>query len=317
MEPVGTRRSLERDGSLGALAVPESDSTLASARERALQRLLEVTALERDQQAQTRASLRRDFLRTSILSIASAGAFGTVFRRVLSAELSDLKTPQPESEQVASTPVSTGVAFMWENILFQVGLHAFAILAWEHELPLGNATVRNRPSTEKESLQRVLDLCEKDPWLYVRVYRDFAWSQPAFEELLFRIVPSVLCPSPGAAWHVGIPTSLAFAAAHNLVSNEAETRRSFTLSRSHKLSLDYVPLTQFLLGAFCWYTVRRYGELAPVLAHVFNNQAAAISIVLGGRERQYRYQQLLQEEIALQKSEIQPSGDYRGGVTHV
>ncbi len=144
----------------------------------------------------------------------------------------------------------------------------------------------------------MLDLCMRDPGLYAKVYSKIGCSQPVLEELLFRVLPSMLRPGPGAEWLVGIPTSLAFAGVHNLVSAGAETKRAVPLSSNVKLSLDYVPVSQFLLGAFCWYTARRYGELAPVVAHVFNNQAAAISVVLGGRKNQQRYEQFLKEELS-------------------
>jgi hypothetical protein len=91
---------------------------------------------------------------------------------------------------------------------------------------------------------------------------------------------------------------MAHAAMHNLVPNQVDTKRAIPLSSNTKVSLDYVPLPQFVLGAFCWYTARRYGELAPLVAHVFNNQAGAISLVLGGRRDQRRFAALLEQEIA-------------------
>jgi hypothetical protein len=221
-----------------------------------------------------------------------------VLRRVADTDSWKSTTRQPEAQEPTSSFGSQVVAFTWDNILFQVGSHAFAALAWEHELPVGNAGMRNHAPVERETLQRVLDLCERDPGLYTKVYNKIGWSQPALEELLFRVLPSMWCPGPGVEWHVGIPTSLVFAGIHNLVSAEAETKRAISLGNNVKLSLDYVPLNQFLLGAFCWYTARRYGELAPVVAHVFNNQAAAISVVLGGRRNLQRYEQFLQEELS-------------------
>jgi hypothetical protein len=298
VEPVGTQPSPNQRGRLEDLVSPETDNLLAAARERALQRLLEATARDIQLRAELDSSRRRDFLRTSILGLMSAGALGMVFRRVAASDSWGSTTQQPEEKGSALSFGSQISAFTWDNILFQVGSHAFAALAWEHELSIGNATLRNRAPVDKEAFRRVLDLCKRDPSLYARVYGKIGWFQPALEEVLFRILPSVLCPGPGAEWLVGIPTSLAFAGVHNLVSAGAETKRAIPLDSNLKLSLDYIPLTQFLLGAFCWYTARRYGELAPVVAHVFNNQASAISVVLGGRKNQQRYEQFLKEEVS-------------------
>jgi hypothetical protein len=298
MKPVESRQSPDKQGALGDLVSPESDRRLDAARERALLRLLEVTARDSQLRAELNTSRRRDFLRTSILGLVSAGSLGMVLRRIADTDSWQTPSRQPEEQGRGSSFGSKLVAFTWDNILFQAGSHAFAALAWEHELPVGNATLRNHGPVDKESFRRVLDLCMRDPGLYAKVYSKIGCSQPVLEELLFRVLPSMLRPGPGAEWLVGIPTSLAFAGVHNLVSAGAETKRAVPLSSNVKLSLDYVPVSQFLLGAFCWYTARRYGELAPVVAHVFNNQAAAISVVLGGRKNQQRYEQFLKEELS-------------------
>lgn len=298
MRPSESRRSTDKPGTLGDLLSPEGDSRLVVARERALERLLDILARDSQLRAESNTSRRRDFLRTSILGLVSAGALGMVVRRVVDTHSWNATTRQPEGQGPAPSLGSQVFAFAWDNILFQVGSHAFAALASEHQLPVGNASMCNHAPVEKEALRRVLDLCKRDPGLYAKVYNNIGWSQPALEELLFRVLPSLMCPGSGVEWHVGIPTSLAFAGVHNLVSAEVETKRAVLLGANAKLSLDYVPLNQFLLGAFCWYTARRYGELAPVVAHVFNNQAAAISVVLGGRKNLQRYEQFLKEELS-------------------
>jgi len=285
--------------SVDELATPNAKTNVAAARERALQRLFEEKLSQIEEQRLTNELRRRDFLRVSLLGVVGVGALSNVARRASASESWQDTKSQRDGDAVTSSAhlVELG-SFGWDNLLFQIGSHACARIIYEHDLPLGNAAFCNSNDSDKQLLRRRLELWDAEPSLYAKVYRDYGWAGPCFEELVFRVAPSLLVSGEGAAWQVGIPLSIAHAATHNLVPNQVNTKRAIALSSNTKFSLDYVPLPQFILGAFCWYTARRYGELAPLVAHVFNNQAGAISLVLGGRRDQIRFTALLEEELA-------------------
>jgi membrane protease YdiL (CAAX protease family) len=237
-----------------------------------------------------------------MLGALSAGALGITLQRIVDTDSWNSTTTTSDAQVPTSQLVSQGLAFTWDNLLFQAGSHAFAALAWDHNLPVGNASLTTRALDQKESLRRALELYQKDPWLHAKAYKYIAWSAPLQEELLYRVIPSILCSGSGEEWRVGIPSSLVFAAGHNVVSPTAATKHAIPLGAHFKLSLDYVPLPQFFLGAFCWYAARRYGDLTPIVAHMLNNQAGAISLVLAGRASLRRYEQFLQEELSRSES---------------
>ena len=89
-----------------------------------------------------------------------------------------------------------------------------------------------------------------------------------------------------------------FAAAHNFTPLAGGSAGGMVgLGDSSGSRLNVVPLPQFLLGAYCWYVMRRYGDLAPFVAHAFNNQASALALCWGGKAMFAEFQRLLSEEL--------------------
>lgn len=280
---------------------------IVAARERAFQRLYEGRIISRSEEMPVRTINRRSFLRAVGLGTVAVGAFSSLISHGAS-RVQTLQDAPEGSRPLYNSQLERVSLFAWENALFQAGHIAFGVLCGELKLPFGNASMRGG-RVERRSIERVVDAFERDPLFAAKIYIEAAWLAPIAEEVMFRVIPSVCLRRQGAHWQVGIPTALAYAAAHNLVSSNAETRRAISLGTNAKLSLDYVPLNQFMLGAFFWYLARTHGELAPVLAHVFNNQLAGISLVWGGRETYQRFQQLLGEELSRPESPaVRPDG---------
>ncbi|MEY4700608.1 MAG: hypothetical protein RL326_795, partial [Pseudomonadota bacterium] len=190
--------------------------------------------------------------------------------------------------------------FLWENILFQVGQWAFAHIAYEHKLPLGNASMASS-GLRRVDIERTVALYEKNSSPTLELYSTVGVVGPIVEELMFRVFPSLMTQSPGIQWQVGIPFNLVYALMHSVVPESAETKLSFPISSTQKISLDHLPLPQFVLGAFCWYCARTYGSLAPILTHTFNNQIPAIVVAWGGKQTYEQFQHLLAEELAREK----------------
>lgn len=87
-------------------------------------------------------------------------------------------------------------------------------------------------------------------------------KQEAYEELLFRLGPSLLTNLFGATkggvfWEVGVPIQYLFAVIHG--TSDKEGKR-------------YIPAPQFILGLFYWYLQRKKGVHHNVLSHIFSNQ---------------------------------------------
>jgi hypothetical protein len=187
--------------------------------------------------------------------------------------------------------------FLWENILFQVGQWAFAHIAYEHKLPLGNASMAGS-GPRRVDIERTVALYEKNSSQTLELYSTVGVVGPIVEELMFRVFPSLMTQSPGIQWQVGIPFNLVYALMHAVVPESAVTKLSFPISSTQKISLDHLPLPQFVLGAFCWYCARTYGALSPILTHTLNNQIPAIVVAWGGKQTYEQFQNLLAEELA-------------------
>lgn len=285
-----------QSNSSGELSLPvRADVDVAAARARAFQRLYDARVALRAAPDSPVSVTRRDFFKNLGLGAVAVGCLTSVATQGASRvrQLDNGSERQKGAEVSAHSKIGL---FLWENVLFQAGHVALGNLCFKLKLPVGNASVRSM-GIEKASIERVVEAFERDPFLAAKIYGEAAWLIPISEELLFRVIPSLCLRKEGAHWQVGIPTTLAYAAVHNIVPANAPTERAISLGPHSKISLDYVPLTQFMLGAFCWYLARTQGELAPVLAHIFNNQLGAISLVLGGRQTYQQFEQLLREEL--------------------
>ena len=293
---------LPRAQAAGSLTVPDG------ARARALERLHEIRVA---QVAAKRAPHPID--RRAMLCALANGAFAvgawTLLGRSMGTHTSPPPHPASAHERVpaSQSAIEQGCAFSWETVLFQSGFHAAGRLCQHLNLPLGNSALKVS-EVPKSSIISTIELFERDPLVLARLYTTVGWLGPIIEESLFRIVPNLFVSHHGMQWQVGLPTSLAFAAMHNVVPTDRATSRAIPISESMKLSLDLVPLPQFILGAYCWYVMRKYGSLAPMVAHVFNNQAAAFSVVWGGRETYSTFKRLLAEEIAVQSAHPSQTG---------
>lgn len=147
-------------------------------------------------------------------------------------------------------------------------------------------------------IERAVALYEKDPSQSRSIYLNVGIVGPIVEEMMFRVFPSLMTHSPGMQWQVGIPFNVVYALMHSVVPESAPTKLSVPISSTQKISLDHLPISQFMLGAFCWYCVRSYGTLAPILTHALDNQIPAIVLAWGGKETYQKFQELLAQELA-------------------
>ena len=285
-----------------SLAPSSEMNLLSAARARAFTRLHERRVLEREESACARSPDRREILSCVIHGGALAAAW-TLLGRSMLADRSPAGAPSGGVDTGATRGVlrEPGI-FAWESALFQSGQYALAALCNHLKLPTGNATLRSG-ELSKSVVVSVVERFEQDPLLSARLYGTVAWLAPVSEEVLFRLIPHAFLHRDEMGWEVGLPFNIAFAGIHNLVDIRQETKRSVELSDTLKLSLDTVPLSQFMLGAFCWYVMRRYGELAPILAHSLNNHAPAFALIWGGRGTLSDFNALLAEELAVDSGE--------------
>ena len=267
------------------------------ARERAFERLFELRVSQRAASDASRLMSKRDVLVAFRSGVAAAITWGLLGRSASPAALGQDDDAARGQELFR---LQEAGRFAWETLLFQCGQLAFGQMCIALKLPIGNAAVKSQAVT-KSSIIRTIEAFERDPALAVKLYGSVGILGPALEEGLFRILPSKLINRQEMQWSVGIPSSLAFAALHNIIREGQPANTAIQLTDRTLFSLDMVPLPQFLLGAFCWYAMKRYGDLAPILAHTFNNQALALSVVWGGRETAADFKRLFQEELALQQ----------------
>jgi hypothetical protein len=282
---------------VGEIAAPDT-SQMAAARERAFERLYQLRVANRLEREQARELGRRDFFRTATLGVVALTGLGATARTMIK------ETAKPENSKLPANGGSVPTLFAvdlagryaWENILFQVGQWAFAVLSHEHKLPVGNASMSSG-ALRRVDIERAVSAFEKDPECATRLYMTVGVVGPIAEEAIFRVLPSLFTSSPGARWDVGIPFNLIFSLMHSVVPDGAQTNISIPLSSTHKLSLDKLPISQFFLGAFCWYCARTYGSLAPILTHTLNNQIPAIVLAWGGKETFNTFLRLVSEEL--------------------
>ena len=272
-----------------APALQNREAIVQSARERAMERLFQRRLESHADWEARREADRRDFLKGAALGSLMVVSFGTLAGQVRA-------QPGPAS-WTGLAALQSAAACAWENILFQSGHAALLALGQASGLPLANAAL-TAGRIERDDLRNTVELMERYPGIERKAYIHAGWFVPIREEIIFRVLPSGLLRSSDQRWDVGVPVSAAFAAMHNLVPVSDKTRTSLPVSNSAKLSLDFVPLPQFLFGAFCWHLARRYGELAPVLAHVAHNQYPALCLVWGGRGTEREFQRLVCEELS-------------------
>jgi len=102
------------------------------------------------------------------------------------------------------------------------------------------------------------------------LHKNFA--MPLFEEALYRLLPSSLfseeqSPDIKLHWATGLTANAVFSMIHNFSSRKPG---EFTLT------VDSLPLEQFLLGTYCWYVQRRGGFMHAAGAHMlYNNLCSA------------------------------------------
>lgn len=269
---------------------------MATARARAFTRLHERRLAEREQSQSSAPPNRRQALSSAVHGMGLLAAWTTLGRSIF-AERSEVASPPGEGKAPASPRILREPQLLaWESVLFQGGQYALSAICNHLKLPVGNATLRGG-ELPKSVVVSVVERFERDPLLSAKLYASVAWLAPLSEESLFRIVPHALLSRDGMKWEVGLPFNVAFAGIHNVVDARQETKRAVELSETVKLSLDTFPLSQFLLGAFCWYVTRRYGELAPILAHSLNNHVPAFALIYGGRGTLAEFNSLLAEEL--------------------
>lgn len=261
----------------------------ALARQRALERLFQARVSARQSGPEGSLADRRSFLGVGVTAAFGAVAWGSLGRSVRA------HADGGAALETMGAAATVG-SFAWETVLFQCGQYALGQLVRHFGLPLGNASLTKGEIT-KDMVVRTIESFERDPYLAQRLYTTVGWLGPATEEALFRIAPGILIGRDGMKPGVGLATTLVFAGVHNVVPSGHSCRKELHLSESVKLSLDRIPLPQFLLGAYCWYVMRRYGEVAPIIAHALNNQGAAFAVVWGGKDTYREYQQILHEEL--------------------
>ena len=275
-----------------SLSIPDS-KILAQARERALERL----HAERVSELAARSAARPVSRRDAIAALGAGAVTAATWSSLLYSVSTDARLKQgAEPAERRLFRLADGWRFAWEAVLFQAGQFALGAACRRLQLPIGNSSFKVR-EVPKSSVVKTVELFESDPFLAYRIYSTVALTGPIAEESLFRIVPNMFLSREGTQWQVGVPSALLFAGIHN-VSTHGPAGPSVEVAPGVRLSLDVVPLPQFLLGAFCWHVMRRYGDLAPYVAHVFNNQAAALGVVWGGKVTMEDFKRLLGEELA-------------------
>lgn len=284
-----------------SLSIPDS-KILSQARELALERL----HAERVSELAARSAARPVSRRDAIAALGAGAVTAAAWTSLLYSVSADARLKQgAEPGEHRLFRLEDGWRLAWETVLFQGGQFALGTVCRRLQLPIGNSGFKVR-EVPKSSVVKAVELFEKDPFLAYRIYSAVALTGPFAEESIFRIVPNMFLSREGTQWQVGVPSALLFAAIHNL-STHGPAGSSVEVAPGVRLSLDMVPLPQFLLGAFCWHLMRRYGDLAPYVAHVFNNQATAIGVVWGGRVTMQDFQRLVAEEL-----EVIEAGQKRG-----
>jgi hypothetical protein len=291
-----------------SLRIPAELEGIAPARERAFQRLYEGLMVSRAVAEESREMHRRDFIRTISLGAITAAGLGSTIHTMLNARAAEsVKTTENQSPSI---PLMFGTArvgsFIWENILFQVGQWAFTHIAHEHKLPVGNASMASS-GPQRIDIERVVAAYEKDPSQSGDIFLNVGIVGPIVEEMMFRVLPSLMTQSPGMQWQVGIPFNVIYALMHSVVPEDASAKLSVPISATHKISLDHLPISQFMLGAFCWYCARSYGTLAPILTHTLNNHIPALVLAWGGKHTYEQFQTLLAEELAREQGDTSGS----------
>lgn len=277
------------------LQAPSRDEAFTRAHAQAIQRLFERRCEQREK-AGSESVHRRSFLKVAGSAATALASWGVLGRSVATCTRDMDTRTSNERPRAPETGADKAARFMWETVLFQCGQYATAHLANLCNLPLGNPGTK-RGEVKKSAVETTIRIVGEDPLVFARLYGTVGVAGPIMEEVLFRIIPGHLLFGEGMQWSVGIPANLAFAAIHNVIAEGEVSTRSVQLSDRVKLSLDLVPLPQFMLGAYCWYVMKRYGDWAPLVAHAINNQGLALSLVWGGRGTYREYQALLAEEL--------------------
>ena len=290
-----------------SLKAPRDSELMAAARARAFTRLHERRLAEREQSQGSEPPNRRQSLSCALHGVGLIAAW-TMLGRSIFAERGGVDDPR-DGGKAPTSPVILRQPHMlaWESVLFQGGQYALSAICNYLKLPVGNATLQGG-ELPKSVVVSVVERFERDPPLSAKLYASVAWLAPLSEESLFRVVPHALLSRDGMRWEVGLPFNVAFAGIHNLVDAHQGTKRAVELSETVKLSLDTFPLSQFMLGAFCWYVTRRYGELAPILAHSLNNHVPAFALIYGGRGILAEFNSLLAEELEREVGHRRDSG---------
>jgi len=284
-----------QSNTVSELQTPSGDEAFARAHTQAIQRLFDRRCEQREK-AGSESVQRRSFLKAAGSAATALASWGVLGRSVATCTRDADRRTSNERPSAPETGADKAARFMWETVLFQCGQYAAAHLANLCNLPLGNPGTK-RGEVKQSAVETTIKIVGEDPLVFARLYGTVGVAGPIMEEVIFRILPAHLLFKEGMQWVVGIPANFAFAAGHNIVPVGEEVTRSIQLTDGHKLSLDLVPLPQFMLGAYCWYVMKRYGDWAPILAHAINNQGFALSLVWGGRGTYREYQALLAEEL--------------------
>lgn len=230
-------------------------------------------------------------------------------------EKTQMDLPQSD-EEFSAEAIRDLSGLLWDSFFFTAGNVFYTVALGKLGLKVGNASIVEGLSKEydSEEFQRVLrNTLEEGPTgNALERYKEIVFRKPFVEECLFRYLPRACFRGSGMNWKIGIPSSVLFALAHNIVPPELPGVR-IPFTEKYKVNLTWIPVPQFIMGCFFWHAMKEHGWLAPLVSHSLANQPLGLSALMKGGALQVK----LFEEIKEALSQKEPVGveDTPEGIT--
>ena len=183
----------------------------------------------------------------------------------------------------------------WDAFLLKIGQISAVLACHELGIRVGNANFSTINELQNYEIERLITEIDKRGSEFAKaLFTKVCISGPIKEEMLFRIIPSILINSEERRWDIGIPSAILFAMVHNIVE-PSRAKDAIALTDNKVFSLEWIPLPQFMGGVFYWYLAREYGPVAPVVMHMLNNFPAALLLSNGTYAMHQRLESLKEE----------------------
>lgn len=208
---------------------------------------------------------RRDFIKYAAINGAAYFATAKALESDYSqpAESADFKENESQKHEIVDT--------IKESVGYSSLIIPFVFLAKEiFKIPIGNANIAAASKKSKSIVNKLY--LEGDRKAFMKLGGLFTLSvleqsffTPTREELVFRFLPNLLIRdrSKKQRWEFGIPTSLLFAAFHNIKNDEQTDKYVFDTKT--------IPAAQFISGLFFWKHQRENGLIHAITAHTIVN----------------------------------------------